>query len=87
MYTKERIIRLMSQGDIWLQRDHPDGFIYVVWRDETKKTEHDRRDLIDQRMAKQIIALSPQVYQERWRQGWAETKETGAVRWCINCFE
>jgi hypothetical protein len=31
-------------------------------------------------LAKQVIR-KPGIYQERWREGWVEARDTGKVRW------
>jgi hypothetical protein len=64
----------MQSGDAMLQKDTKDGFIYLILEDGELP--------INQQLAKQIIQ-HPTVYQERWREGWTETKDTGKVRWRI----
>ncbi len=72
-WTKEYLINLMRCQDCSLQRDEKDGFIYVV---------HVIDDFmpINQELAKQVIRM-PGIVQERWREGWVETRDIGKVRW------
>ena len=73
LWTEDWLLCLMRCQDAYLQRDRPDSFIYVV-------------DVmggitpINQALAKQVIR-KPSIYQERWREGWVEARDTGKVRW------
>jgi hypothetical protein len=75
LYTKELILKLMSQGELTLHRDGPKGFIYM-------QDSEGHIVPIQQDLAKQIIQ-NPRVRQERWREGWVEAKDIGKVRWRI----
>jgi hypothetical protein len=73
LWTKDLILKRMTQGELTLHRDRPNGFIYM---------QDDYGDIlpINQDLAKQVLQDS-RVYQERWREGWSETKDIGKVRW------
>jgi hypothetical protein len=73
LWTESYILKLMKLGELTLHRDTHDGFIYMM-------DSYDDILPINQALAKSVIK-NPAVYQERWREGWVETRDVGKVRW------
>jgi len=76
LFDYDYLLHLMKLGEIVLQQESKDGFIYAI-------DSYGDVLAINQAIAKQVIK-NPLVLQERWREGWNETKETGRVRWLCN---
>jgi hypothetical protein len=74
--TAERVLHLMTVGDIWIERDSHLGFYIAIERLSGSPVP------INQALAKSITR-DPRVTREEWREGWQFAKHTGKVRWVI----
>ncbi len=73
----EKVIDLLRNGDIWIEKFHSNGFLYIVGA--FKEVNYaDNQDLLNQAIN------SPGVRMEQWREGWgADIRSTDKVRYII----
>jgi len=76
LYTHDYIVKLLKTGDIVLQRDSPDGFIYIY-------NSFDEISPINQDLAKQVIRSDFRIVRQDWVEGWTYGNKTGKTRWII----